>query len=88
MTSIVTWANGLAEKILQGLWYLMQNMLIPIMSGLAVLFCLLCIYQAVRSYHDEDRMGTQRNVKGAIVCLFIAVSLLGLWTVIPKTAFI
>ena len=38
MKSISSWAASLEDKILGALWSLLQNMLIPIMSGLSVFF--------------------------------------------------
>lgn len=85
MKTITSWAAGLAYTVLEVIWYLMKNMLIPIMSALSAVFCVICIFQAIRSYHEEDRINVQKNVKAACICLFITVCLAGIWVAVPKS---
>ena len=44
MKSISSWAASLEDKILGALWSLLQNMLIPIMSGLSAVLFIICIF--------------------------------------------
>ena len=85
MKSISSWAASLEDKILGALWSLLQNMLIPIMSGLSAVLFIICIFQAISSYQSGDQVSTRRNIKNACICLFVAVCMLGIWIAIPKT---
>ena len=85
MKSISSWAASPEDKILGALWSLLQNMLIPIMSGLSAVLFIICIFQAISSYQSGDQVSTRRNIKNACICLFVAVCMLGIWIAIPKT---
>ena len=75
MKSISSWAASLEDKILGALWSLLQNMLIPIMSGLSAVLFIICIFQAISSYQSGDQVSTRRNSlkDGEIKCIAAAV---------------
>lgn len=83
MTSIEEWAGQLQSNLLQFMFPIMQNIILPMIVGLSSLFAIICLVRVIRSYQAGDRMfGKQLIAVG--ICTGIALTVTLIWQMLPK----